>query len=103
MRAARPDKEKPETARFSATVHGHVQGVFFRYFVCDAARELGLRGYVRNLAGGNAVEVQAEGEKAQLLDLLEQLKIGPPRARVESVAVDWSFCSGQFTGFTIRH
>ncbi|MFO7996244.1 MAG: acylphosphatase [Dehalococcoidia bacterium] len=87
----------------SATVYGRVQGVFFRYFVQNAARKLGLTGYVRNLASGDAVEVQAEGMKPHLTELLEQLRIGPPGARVREVEVTWSDYSGQFTDFTIRY
>lgn len=90
-------------ARLSATVYGRVQGVFFRYFVRDVARQLGLKGYVRNLASGGAVEVQAEGAKPQLNELLEQLKVGPPGARVKDVETNWSDWSGQFTDFSIRY
>jgi len=90
-------------ARLSAMVYGRVQGVYFRYFVRTEARKLGLRGYVRNLATGDAVEVQAEGEKAQLDKLLERLKVGPPGARVKRAETDWSGYSGQFTDFNIRY
>lgn len=90
-------------ARLSATVYGRVQGVYFRYFIRNVARKLSLKGYVRNLASGDAVEVQAEGEKPQLDRLLEQLKAGPPGAWVKRVEVDWSDYSGQFTDFSIRY
>ncbi|HEU65365.1 MAG TPA: acylphosphatase [Chloroflexi bacterium] len=90
-------------AHLSATVYGRVQGVYFRYFVRNVARKLGLTGYVRNLASGNAVEVRAEGEKTQLDRLLEQLKVGPPGAWVKRVEIDWSDYSGQFTDFKIRY
>ncbi|MEA1871953.1 MAG: acylphosphatase [Chloroflexota bacterium] len=92
-----------DMARLSATVYGRVQGVYFRYFVRNTARGLDLKGYVRNLGSGNAVEVQAEGEKPQLDRLLEQLKMGPPGARVKRVEIDWSDYSGQFTNFGIRY
>jgi acylphosphatase len=92
-----------DMARLSATVYGLVQGVYFRYFVRNTARELDLKGYVRNLGSGDAVEVQAEGEKLQLDRLLEQLKMGPPAARVRRVEIDWSNYSGQFTNFNIRY
>lgn len=92
-----------DVARLSAMVYGRVQGVYFRNFVQSEARKLGLTGYVRNLASGDAVEVKAEGEKPQLEKLVEQLKIGPPRARVKRVEVDWSDYSGQFDIFGIRH
>jgi acylphosphatase len=92
-----------DVACLSATVYGRVQGVCFRYFVRNVARDLGLKGYVRNLASGDAVEVKAEGEKPQLDKLLEQLKIGSPGARVRRVEIDWSTCSGRFDNFNIRY
>jgi acylphosphatase len=67
------------------------------------ARDLGLKGYVRNLVSGDAVEVKAEGQKPQLDKLLEQLKIGPPGAWVKRVEIDWSVCTGRFDNFAIRY
>jgi acylphosphatase len=90
-------------ARLSATVYGRVQGVCFRYFVRNVARKLGLEGYVRNLGSGHAVEVEAEGDKAHLDRLLEQLRTGPPEAQVKRVEVDWSDYSGQFDNFHIAY
>jgi acylphosphatase len=95
--------EMADVAYLSATVYGRVQGVFFRYFVQNVARELGLKGYARNLASGDAVEVQAEGEKQQLNKLLGQLKVGPPGARVERVEVKWADYSRQFDDFSVRY
>jgi acylphosphatase len=95
--------EMADVAHLSATVYGRVQGVYFRYFVRNVARKLSLKGYVRNLASGDAVEVQAEGEKPQLNRLLEQLKTGPPGAWVKRVQVDWSDYSGQFDDFWIKY
>jgi len=92
-----------DVAHLSTTVYGRVQGVLFRYFVRNEARELGLKGYVRNLASGDAVEVQAEGERRQLNKLLGQLKVGPPGARVERVEVKWADYSGRFDDFSVRY
>jgi acylphosphatase len=92
-----------DVAHLSTTIYGRVQGVLFRYFVRNEATELGLKGYVRNLASGDAVEVQAEGERRQLNELLGQLKVGPPGARVERVEVEWTDYSGQFSDFSIRY
>ncbi len=91
-----------DLASLEATVHGYVQGVFFRAFVAQKAKGLNLTGYVRNLPGG-AVEVVAEGERKQLERLLSQLKVGPPAARVERVAASWSEYSGAYSGFRIRY
>lgn len=92
-----------QEAHLSATVYGRVQGVFFRHFVRDVAKTLGLKGYARNLPSGDAVEIQAEGEKQQLEKLVEQLKIGPPGAQVKKVETNWSDYSGQFNNFHIRY
>ncbi|HEY49607.1 MAG TPA: acylphosphatase [Dehalococcoidia bacterium] len=91
-----------ELAAFSATVHGRVQGVNFRYFVERNAGALGLTGYVKNLPGGRELEVRAEGEKEKLEELLKQLNVGPPRAVVERVDVRWSAYSGNFSRFGVK-
>ncbi|MBA4072701.1 MAG: acylphosphatase [Gemmatimonas sp.] len=68
-------------------VRGRVQGVGFRWFVARTARELALRGWVRNADDGT-VEVAAEGAAAQVERLLEALRRGPPHAVVQSVEID---------------
>lgn len=69
-------------------VLGKVQGVFFRQSTCQAARELGLTGYVRNLDDGS-VEAVFCGEKHALGAILDFCRSGPPRARVDNLEVNW--------------
>ncbi len=64
------------------TVHGRVQGVFFRQSTASTARELGLNGWVRNCDDGS-VEGCASGDAAALERLREWLQHGPPAARVD--------------------
>ncbi len=85
-----------------ATVHGRVQGVFFRAFVERWAEALELTGYVRNLRDGT-VEVGVEGERPQLEKLLEHLKEGYRPARVDKVVASWGEFTGHFSGFSIRY
>ena len=92
-----------ELASLSATVHGRVQGVFFRSFASRHARALGLTGYVRNLPRGRAVEVVAEGEREKLEELIGHLRDGPPGARVDGVEVVWSEYTGRFPRFEVRY
>jgi acylphosphatase len=65
-------------------VRGRVQGVGFRWFVRETARELGIAGWVRNRADGG-VEVAAEANPDSARRLLDALRQGPPGARVESL------------------
>lgn len=65
-------------------VSGLVQGVGFRWFVHRHATELGLVGWVRNLATGD-VEVVAAGPPGALHTLEGQLQRGPSMARVTHV------------------
>ena len=92
-----------DLASVQAIVYGYVQGVFFRAFVSRWATELGLTGYVRNLPGEEAVEVNAEGERKQLEELIDYLKVGPPIAKVEKVVTNWSEYTGSYSGFSIRY
>ena len=92
-----------DLASVQVIVYGYVQGVFFRAFASRRATELGLTGYVRNLPGGEAVEVNAEGERKQLQKLIDYLKIGPPAAKVEKVVTNWSEYTGSYSHFNIRY
>lgn len=91
-----------QQASLHAFVRGRVQGVLFRSFVERHARRLGLVGYARNLFDGR-VEVEAEGERSALEELLKQLHQGPPGARVEGVEADWGEAGGSFKGFGIKY
>jgi acylphosphatase len=93
----------PEKASLSITVYGLVQGVFFRDFVWQHAIALDLRGYVRNLPQGRSVEIRAEGRREQLEKLLEYVKVGPRRAKIEEIKANWSEYTGILPEFEIRY
>ena len=65
-------------------VEGLVQGVYYRVYTMEMATELGLQGYVANLADGN-VEVFAQGSEDQIERLEERLRKGPPMSKVTTV------------------
>lgn len=87
--------------RASARIHGRVQGVFYRQSTMEAARRLGLTGWVRNLADGS-VEAVVEGPAETVRDLFAWCRQGPPAADVTSVDVDWTDATGEFPHFSIR-
>jgi len=82
---------------------GRVQGVFFRSFTSRQASKLGITGYARNLYDGRTVEVQAEGEKTKLEELIDNLKKGPPGAKVERIDITWSDYTGNYSHFSIKY
>ena len=68
------------------TVHGRVQGVWFRDSTRREAERLGIAGHAINLPDGN-VEVHAIGAVEALVELEQWLHVGPPVARVTRVDV----------------
>ena len=88
--------------RLHATIHGRVQMVGFRYFVLGHANRLGLTGWVRNGAGGQTVEVVAEGDQAALDELAAALRQGPTYAVVDSVESDRTEETQGFSDFTVQ-
>jgi len=88
------------TARVKIKVTGVVQGVGYRYYTYRIARGLALKGYVRNQKDGS-VEVLAEGEKDKLMDLISELRIGPPSSRVDNLSVEWQESKNEFSDFRI--
>jgi hydrogenase maturation protein HypF len=84
--------DDPAVAR-AIDVEGVVQGVGFRPFVYRLARELGLDGNVRNVAG--RVEIDALGPAERLDAFIVRLGTdAPPRARVERVLIAERSVSG---------
>lgn len=65
-------------------ISGKVHGVWFRNSTQKMANQLGLKGWVRNLADGR-VEVLACGNQEALNQLTEWLKVGPLLAKVTEV------------------
>jgi acylphosphatase len=81
-------------------VKGKVQGVGYRAFAARVASQRGLCGGVRNLDDGR-VELEVEGPKDQILILIEDVKTGPPAARVTADEVEWSPATGRFSDFRV--
>ncbi len=88
-------------ARLTAWVEGRVQGVGFRWWVRVRALELGLVGWVENLADGR-VKVVAEGAEHRCGELLGLLEGGGTPGRVSRVTARWSQLTGGLTGFSER-
>jgi acylphosphatase len=82
-------------------ISGQVQGVGYRYFAVRAARELGVKGWVRNLPDGR-VEAYAAGPAGRLEDFEARLRLGPPAGAVRGFEVEDSNVDARIEGFDIR-
>jgi len=88
------------TERVHLFVSGRVQGVFFRVDTQREAQSLGLVGWVRNLPDGR-VEIVAQGDAEAVRALVEWSHLGPVRAEVASVDINWEE-THLIDGFSIR-
>jgi hydrogenase maturation protein HypF len=70
--------------RVHINLHGAVQGVGFRQFVCRLASELGLGGWVRNGAQGVSIELEGPRGNSFIERLRSELS---PHATIQSLAV----------------
>jgi acylphosphatase len=72
--------------RVKIVVAGRVQGVYFRYFTENKAKELNVFGSVRNLDDGR-VEIIAQADHITLEAFIRWCHKGPITARVDKVEI----------------
>lgn len=83
-------------------VIGKVQGVFFRKSTQDKALELGIKGWVQNEPDGTVL-TEIEGTDEQVLQMLNWLKEGPDRSKVDELQVLEKGKDKGHNSFEIRH
>ena len=82
------------------TIHGRVQGVFFRDSCRAEAQRLGVRGWVSN-EPDRTVQAWLEGDPDAVDPLVTWCRQGPPRAQVERVEISEVVPEG-YSGFEVR-
>jgi acylphosphatase len=82
-------------------ISGHVQGVAYRQSAQAVADELGLSGWVRNLAD-QRVELMIEGPPEDVGEMVDWCRHGPPAARVRDVEMTAELPRGETGKFEIR-
>jgi len=87
--------------RLTAWVHGHVQGVGFRWWTRSRALELGLTGYASNQPDGRVLVV-AQGPRPACERLLELLRGGATPGTVDQVLADVGPLGEPMSGFRER-
>jgi len=83
-------------------ISGKVQGVWYRATTKEKAKELGIKGWVRNTSDGK-VEAVFEGDQNNIEEMIKWCKKGPNLANVIDVDVNPEELSEEFEGFNIRY
>jgi acylphosphatase len=81
-------------------VVGRVQGVGFRYFAYEYAKQLNICGYVKNLSNGD-VEILAIAEAHILPIYLNILQQGSPRSDILSLDYEEIKLNKEYNDFKI--
>lgn len=81
-------------------IEGRVQGVGFRYAAFHKAKELDIKGFVRNNSDGT-VYIEVEGEEENVNKFIEWCYQGPPLAKVTNVYINNGILK-YFQSFEIR-
>jgi acylphosphatase len=79
---------------------GKVQGVFYRAFTKEKARELGINGYVKNQRDGSVL-IRAEADEAVLEEFMKWCKQGSPNAVVSELETK-ELPSANYQEFSIK-
>ena len=83
-------------------VSGLVQGVFFRRSTREIATFCNVRGFARNLPGGQ-VEAVLQGERSDVEKVVAFMREGPPGAVVERISVEWRDPGEAYERFHVRY
>jgi acylphosphatase len=86
---------------YEIKITGRVQGVGFRQFVKDKARQFNVNGWVKNMRDGS-VFVKAEGDEKDMEPFLDHLKRGPSMGRVDNFKKDKFDTTSGFSDFGIK-
>ena len=96
-----PPANVESIVRKAGKAEGRVQGVHFRVFVRNSARELGVTGWVKNMKDGS-VTMELQGAAQIIEQLIEKIKQGRGRIKVTSLELaDLPVTEGEI-GFAIK-
>ena len=71
---------------YKITVFGRVQGVGYRYMAMNMAKQLGLKGYVKNMYNGT-VEMEIEGTEESVDEMIHWCKSRSAPGNVDDIDI----------------
>ena len=91
--------------RFHVVVYGKVQNVYYRMYAQAEGVKLGLGGWIKNRAEGNAVETAIEGDEESVAKMLHWLEHeGSPDSEVTKIEIKEERPYGEIPGaYNIRY
>ena len=85
-----------------ANIFGKVQGVWFRKYTFEKAKDLNIVGIVKNLNNGSVL-VKFSGEKKNIDKFKKWLIIGSPLSKVENINFSFKNISSNYSSFKIDY
>ncbi|MGH9340172.1 MAG: acylphosphatase [Acidobacteriota bacterium] len=82
-------------------IKGRVQGVGFRFFAYEAAQQMGIKGWTKNLENGD-VEIHAQGDEQEMAQFLNRIRSGPPLSVVSDIEVREVAADQNYSDFSIE-
>lgn len=90
-----------DTVQKRVLLSGRVQGVGFRHFTRINARDLHIKGWVKNRSDGK-VEAVIQGTSDNIDEMLERLRNGPGSAKVDNIEIENMEVDEKFDSFNVR-
>jgi acylphosphatase len=88
--------------QYEINITGRVQGVGFRYFAAQKAKEMGITGWVRNIVDGS-VTIIAQGIEEEIKTFIDYLYMGPTRSRVDKISTCAMQITSIFDSFSVKY
>jgi acylphosphatase len=104
------DKNLNNILQARVIISGRVIMVGFRAACENKAKDLDLKGWVKNMdtkglpiIGKGKVEAVFEGEKAKVKEMIVWCQKGSALASIDEVKVEWKKATGKFESFEVRY
>lgn len=88
--------------QYEIKITGRVQGVGFRFFTQQKAREFGLKGWVKNTVDGGVL-VMVSGDETDIETFIDYLRIGPTLSRVHKITKVKIENLQEFDNFSVKY